>query len=70
MNCWEFCLSYCLGEHSTIAKMEEHVISMEQPLSTKVERTNGETSRDHDQSVILTEDTQNQSNAVYNEEVS
>ena len=50
--------------------MEEHVISMEQPVSTKVERTNGETSRDHDQSIILTEDTQNQSNAVCNEEVS
>ena len=70
MNCWEFCLSHCLGEHSTIAKMEEHVISMEQSLSTMVERTNGETSGGHDQLVVLTEATQNQSTIVYNEEIS
>ena len=48
----------------------DHVISMEQSPSTNAERTNvGETSRGHDQSVNLTQATENQS-ITDNEEVS
>ena len=56
-----------MGEHFAIAGMD-HVITIEQSPSTKIERTNdGEISRGHDQSVNPTEAPENQSITIIEE---